>query len=423
MKRFALVLALSLALSLVFVGSAFANFGPHGGYATDTDSCAGCHRAHTSFSQVTFTPSDPGVGGAPYALLVGSGTTITEFCYACHGDAAPGASTNVESGVFDGSASAPATGAINPATGTLYMTDSTDRAPLNGGGFATVAKDWNWDSAAVTSANFAAATSNHNMDVNAVIWGSGDGANESAFLTCISCHDPHGSSNYRLLKDSVNGNAVGGYDINGVPNGAYVWSTETGYPVAAEKGWLKGNAGATQMLSYVPNYTNGGNIKATVTGSKSLSAWCSGCHEGYDNQSSAKDYLTYEANGALDMKTRHRHPVNITLVQGDPILAIPAQAGAVVKADLDQRLPLEAAGLASVRQDQVGCLTCHLAHGSSQTMTGWAAASLDASGLPVIDGVAGVDPAKSAYEPGGAAGTSALLRADNRGVCERCHNK
>ena len=54
LKRFSLVFCLVLALSLVFVGSAFANFGPHGGYATDTDSCAGCHRAHTSFSTVEF---------------------------------------------------------------------------------------------------------------------------------------------------------------------------------------------------------------------------------------------------------------------------------------------------------------------------------------------------------------------------------
>jgi predicted CXXCH cytochrome family protein len=30
-------------------------------------------------------------------------------------------------------------------------------------------------------------------------------------MTCGSCHDVHGSSNYRLLKDVVNGVVVGGY--------------------------------------------------------------------------------------------------------------------------------------------------------------------------------------------------------------------
>ena len=55
LKRISIVLALSLALCLAFVGSAYANFGPHGGYIDDTDSCAGCHRAHTSFSTVGWT--------------------------------------------------------------------------------------------------------------------------------------------------------------------------------------------------------------------------------------------------------------------------------------------------------------------------------------------------------------------------------
>ena len=50
-KRFLLVLVVALAISMMSVGAAYANFGPHGGYVDDTDSCAGCHRAHTSFSE------------------------------------------------------------------------------------------------------------------------------------------------------------------------------------------------------------------------------------------------------------------------------------------------------------------------------------------------------------------------------------
>ena len=111
LKRISLVLVLALALSLVFVGSAFANFGPHGGYISDTDSCAGCHRAHTSFSTLTFMPEvvPDGLDDAdnPSSLLVGSASTMTEFCNACHGDTAPGASTNVVMGLFDGGPSSP----------------------------------------------------------------------------------------------------------------------------------------------------------------------------------------------------------------------------------------------------------------------------------------------------------------------------
>ncbi len=97
MKKLSFVIVLAFALVLLFGGAAYANFGPHGGFATDTDSCAGCHRAHTSFSSVTWNDGD----NDHSALLVSSATTILEFCYACHGDDAPGAATNVESGIFN----------------------------------------------------------------------------------------------------------------------------------------------------------------------------------------------------------------------------------------------------------------------------------------------------------------------------------
>ena len=48
-------------------------------------------------------------------------------------------------------------------------------------------------------------------------------------MTCASCHDPHGSSNYRLLTDQVNGNTVGGYVADDAPT-PYVISVEPGYP-------------------------------------------------------------------------------------------------------------------------------------------------------------------------------------------------
>ncbi len=83
LKRISILFLMVLACSLVFAGAAFANFGPHGGYVDDTDSCAGCHRAHTSFSTVGWTDQLGTEHGS--ALLVGSATTMTEFCNACHG--------------------------------------------------------------------------------------------------------------------------------------------------------------------------------------------------------------------------------------------------------------------------------------------------------------------------------------------------
>jgi hypothetical protein len=57
--------------------------------------------------------------------------------------------------------------------------------------------------------------------------------------------------------------------------------------------------------------------------------------------------------------------------------------------------------------DWIECLTCHRAHGTKATMTGWAtAANMSLTGSPYVGSE-----------------ESALLRLNNRGVCETCHNK
>ena len=306
MKRISIVLALTLALCLAFVGSAYANFGPHGGYVDDTDSCAGCHRAHTSFSTVGWTDSL----GTPHesALLVGSATTMTEFCDACHGDAAPGASTNVASGVFDSGPSAASNVTVPGASGTVpgdggsvqtaYQTDSVFNAPLNGGGFTRMPDPYAWQTS--TTIAYKASSSAHKMDVTGPLWGAGLSPvnfGGGVAMTCTDCHDPHGTSNYRLLKAQVNGVTVGGYEADGLTPTAFVFSNEEGYPVPTyvanpgggvqvgslpNGGWLKHEDGAAQMALYRPNYTDTTGTPLlhteTLPQTKSVSVWCSACH-------------------------------------------------------------------------------------------------------------------------------------------------
>ncbi|MDZ4169494.1 MAG: cytochrome c3 family protein [Coriobacteriia bacterium] len=429
MKKLVVLLGLALALSLVSATGAFANFGPHGGYAVNTDACAACHRAHSSFSEIQYTPKDVGALDPvdyPYALLVGSAGTMTEFCNACHGTAAPGASTNVVDGIFDSGPSGAAGQAIGADTGggvlSQYVTDSTFGEGLNGGGFTTTFRR-DFDGTAVGAV--AAVTSTHMLSdpgAGALLpnWGFGS-AVAGTSLTCADCHDPHGSTNYRLLKDSVNGQDVA---LN-----VFGDDDPVNYPYA--DGWKRGaDGGAAQMAAYVPDYTGGTKLVANAGAQVgSLSEWCAACHTTYADRSSDASYEwagsgapinspAYDDPAGVAPVTRHRHPVDVAPSSGDAIL----QVEAYQSTDADwvagrASIPLERMiGGVEERDNNLGCLTCHFAHGSSQVMTGWASAALGTTNfnMPVRnDALGGVDPTFS----------SALLRADNRTVCEVCHEK
>jgi hypothetical protein len=412
--------------SVVFaaVPGAYANFGPHAPGATpDTDSCAMCHRAHTSFSESVWT-TDTLVAGARSALLVGSASTTTQYCLVCHGDGAPGAATNVMSGIYEGSST--------------YETSSTPGAPLNAGGFGSTPDPYVWSTSSTLSV--IPSTSRHDLDTGPLpLFASGTSLGSMPGLTCTSCHDPHPTSNYRMLKGSINSTVVGGYvGVDDAPN-AFVFSTETSFPIPGSDpanlagGFLKGAAGAAQVQAYRPNYTGGTpilNITATEA-NKSLSVWCSSCHTGY-RQTSMQTTVTinfgvYEANPVTNIQVgaleRHLHSTDTTLAKGWG----PGRSLQATVTPNQYWVPLEKAqgGGGQFWENYLGCLTCHRAHGSSTVMTGWAASHLttNTQGLwaPVQDGVPGINPAK--LVPGGspAVGSSGLLRTNNRGVCERCH--
>jgi predicted CXXCH cytochrome family protein len=259
---------------------------------------------------------------------------------------------------------------------------------------------------------------------------------------CTSCHDPHGSSNYRLLKDEVNNTTVGGYLAGDVPN-AWVLSNEEGFPTG---GFRKGSVGADDVAHYVPNYTSPQYAK---NADRAMSAWCSACHKNYNvsdgvagNPTGETSYGTFESvviGGVVTPvggKVRHRHQVDIPLTVG-----LGADRGLNVEVLDDGGLPLEmgitlladGADYHSAKiwdeSGNISCLTCHFAHGSPATMEGWAVAELvgttanptprkitpatDTNTIATQSNPMGVNPNFS----------QALLRYPNRGVCERCHNK
>jgi predicted CXXCH cytochrome family protein len=406
-------------------GVALANYSIHGGYAMDTDACAGCHRAHTAVSPIEWSYTDPdtSVTATGSALLLSYAPSTDDFCYTCHGVAVLGANTNVEYGVYEGTDP----NAVN-----------TDGSALNGGGFsATMFSNTHNPIADGWYAYGGGTTGLHADDPNDPS-GLTLGASGGIYVdvSCTVCHDVHGSSNYRLLKDQVNGIAVGGYLPDGTPT-PFVISAETGYPV---DGWLLGEAGAAQMDLYEPSYTEPLYAKAPGEDpAKGMSGWCASCHTQYVVQTSpyaANDGYFYDSdgdgadfdlNGAPDFEgdadllvTRHRHPVNVELTNyGGPrpltIATNPLPLAHDVVPANDSATQDET--------DWLDCMTCHYAHGSNAQMTGFADVAMDTlyvtpwgteePELVPDSGNNGVPPANN----------NALLRGDNRYVCEACHNK
>lgn len=517
LKRLYLLILAVIVLSLI-PAAAFANFGIHGGYVADTDACAGCHRAHTATSRITWFS-----GGN--ALLVGPPTDqLYIFCYVCHSNGAPGAATDVEFGTFD-----------SPSPG--GATESQLNGNLNGGGFAQYRGN--------------PVTSFHAYDGSSwVAWGEGTlVASTQIKMDCGSCHDPHGSSNYRILKDYVNGHDVGGYlgdfasdpDPDPVP---WVISNEVGFPKVGDTDPILGTPNPTdgfrlhrQYTSYLPNYTTARYARGRnpVSGAwmqgHGMSGWCTACHENYmaaasiaprtqgdgsitnintdqdwtanrtmtvvalltesvnttqtvipvdstdgfpssgyiqigseviqytgktatsftgairgvnnnpvgERYHNAGDavYVAYDASDGYGNIARHRHPINVPMsnflgdraLTYDPFVFAANYPGGTTFVDLPLAHDpnVESGPYASGVQtydadDWIECLTCHRAHGTDAVMTGYANAGLslqDFPGgwgsylVPNPDTTPGPPPANS----------SALLRANNRGVCERCHNK
>ncbi|MBI4733977.1 MAG: cytochrome c3 family protein [Rubrobacteridae bacterium] len=450
------ILVVSLfALVMLFAmnGIAFANFGPHGGFGTfndtngnglidtgeyvnpDTDVCAGCHRAHTAVSGITAEFSeDRDLDGSldrKNALLIGTtSSSLQEFCYTCHSDAGAGAATNIQAGVYDA-------GKVSQTPG--YGTSESESGQiLNGGGF----DDMGGLGMSITSAHL----------VNGASWpewGSDDTGTPSPnggtyiAMDCGSCHDPHGSSNYRLLKDTVNGVPVGGYAggfasaVDPTPQ-PFVVSNEAGYPSGGFRlhrnyGDLD-NDGLTEPGDYRPDYTEARYAKSSDA-SKGMSGWCGACHTRY-NTTSADGQGAYDATDGWGNVTRHRHPVNVPLSNfyGDRDLIIDTETASnrglntpwsdlidiPLEHDIAEHSTTTTVGFqANTLSDNIGCLTCHRAHGTAATMSGYASSPSNTHPTQV-DLVTG-----ELLEGGGVppAGTSALLRANNRGVCERCNNK
>lgn len=251
MKRLLFAVVLGLLLIAAFATTATADAGPHGKFNGSTEACASCHRAHSAASSDGF-------------LLVTS--DVYALCTSCHNGS--GAYTNVVDGYFDTSTGDPGKATWAATTGTAGESglglfgggfvnarmltdygDSPTAAPTTNTGANVNSSTTAWallnayDSAQAAPVG-RAVTSHHVVNGGAgTVWGSGPfqtsatspfGAG-SMTLDCTSCHDPHGNAgkdptgksipSYRLLRYTPSGS--NGYEITAsVGNGtAFAWNT------------------------------------------------------------------------------------------------------------------------------------------------------------------------------------------------------
>ncbi len=278
----------------------------------------------------------------PQLMVAGA---VHQLCLSCHGAAGTGAYTNVEDGLYTNG------GRAGDATSTPF------NAPLRAGGFASYLGN--------------ATTSTHAYTGSALqAWGGGNIRGQlggpNIIMTCTACHDPHGSPNYRILRTLINNVAVTVGQVDEGPGKNYAYDTTDS---DGDGLYWPADRDETDFTGFLwpTDYSN----------------VCAACHPPYHNL-------------LLDNQTVS-HAVDF-----DASLYI--DPGEVFPTYTDGNGVTVADPLANVDTGNKGstalavCGACHLPHGTSAQMSGYAA-----------------DP----NLPTG--GDSALLRWNNRGVCQACH--
>ncbi|MBI4312872.1 MAG: cytochrome c3 family protein [Chloroflexi bacterium] len=517
MKRFLLVLAGALLLTLFAAAAAYADGGPHGGYTSTggagnglPDQCAACHRVHQGQSvgkllkassqyalcltchngagsrldvldgvklDATVDPDSAVVRQADIlyltatvipdaALSVGAGgnTSITiavrnrytggaravSLAVASDSNGAnfdPSTLTSTPSSVPAMAGDIPgvayarlttkakvaaAAGAINITTINVTDTASATTAvikvetrvaaagdietggqygvnTLNGGGFRYI--------------NGVTVTSRHNADPadnTLQPWGyqtnSGlKSGNLSSPLQCTSCHNPHGTSNYRLLKTSINSQSpvVKVYFNSASGTSTMALMKDEGGPgISSTGGWQPTDKYTKEY------YASEGTGGSPTTGAGSIASLCGACHNAYPSDGASTGYT---AGGV----THYRHATEKSyLAWSNPDPAEVAnranpetQTGGSNTAKLAGFPTLRLASKDGMVNEVVTCLTCHRVHGSASTMTGYSLTK-QYGGLGDND----LTPSQLNDETMlNGRSESTLLYTNNRGMCQACH--
>jgi predicted CXXCH cytochrome family protein len=364
--------AAAVAWLLLAAVPVLADGGPHmssinnGSTGITADSCAGCHRAHTA--------------QGPMLLAAQSEEAL---CLTCHGSGGTGATTDVENGIQYTLASVRGDTVLGALRGGGFLTARIDsdspvrilHSPLRS--LAKVPVQAAGEPVTSSHLDLAAAAS-----ATGVAWGNGaisvtPDAGAALDISCGSCHNPHGNGNYRILNPIPHGDDAGPF----VEPTTGVVVTDAALPPAGDtRNYTVIQVPGPGYLLLSSQVVSGGYTDTAGDYFHRRVPWNSttGTSDAPNGLATFNSQMT---NWCTTCHSRY-YSDDPTVPSGDAIFMY--------------------------RHDTISnraCTTCHVAHGSNAMMTGPYSAT-----APYPDGSV---PAMA---------DSRLLKIDNRGTCQACHD-
>jgi len=342
------------------------------GTGTDTDTASADNGPHVATGPDATPDKCAGchrIHTGQNEYLLKEADTIQAFCFTCHGNGGPGSDLAVQEGTFYGGTTPGSPYGGKTASDTVGLrAGGVDEARINTTDPSQAGQPAPAPPVTIgVLATKQPVNSRHAIDGTAgTMWGSGPpgtaGAGISDTLECTSCHNQHGNGNYRILRPIPTGSLGAGYTIPDT------------YPKTPT------------------DYTTSNYFNMTFTGSvttdnilKDTSAWCAQCHTRYLAEQGT-DSSGKPASGGSRVDS------------GDAIFKFRHTS---MGYGYSTREP------AGFKYNTRACITCHATHGSNATASGSFSGS-----VPLPDNTVGAGAADSR-----------LLKMDNRGVCQKCHNQ
>jgi predicted CXXCH cytochrome family protein len=416
-RRLTLLLAGSAVWLFLAAVPAFADGGPHQGNVNSGvngltgDSCAACHRAHTAQGAL---------------LLVSGGESVPNFCLSCHGAAGTGATTDVEDGVQyaltptrvgvtgtvvgalrNGGFRTARIGSTTPTRTTYYNTSRSTWSQLGFVPALASGQD-------VTSSHMESLGLGNIEASTGTAWGNyAGGTFDNTFnlgptvtVECTTCHNPHGNGQYRILIPKPFGSDSDA-DKAAVAAGFVVATTGAIGTVTD----APGNGAGANTRNYTIHQQNVGGVNSMLL----LSSATSGT-----SVASGDYFHRYIPWNATSSAARMQdNPNGIPAKFNDQMNVWCSTCHTRIMASTGQPYQTDSGdAVFKYRHSNGGnkpCTTCHVAHGTNALMNGDGITTYSAN-FQIVPGTSGAAIATTVVKD------SFLLKVDNRGTCQLCHD-